>query len=92
MTGATHRADKAEATLGSLQLDLAELKADHARLEGKIDVVNEKIDGVKDVVNEKIDGVNEKIDGVKGSGKVALYILIPFFVGIMGLLGAIIAK
>ena len=74
MTGATRRADEAEATLGSLQLGLAELKADHARLEGKIDVVN------------------EKIDGVKGAGKVALYILIPFFVGIMGLLGAIIAK
>ena len=46
--------------------------------------MKEKIDGVKDVVNEKI-------DGVKGSGKVALYILIPFIVGIMGMLGAIIA-
>lgn len=76
MTGATHRADKAEATLGSLQLGLAELKADHARLEGKIDVVDAKIDGVKDVVNAKI-------DGVKGAGTVALYILIPFLVAIL---------
>ena len=71
MTGATQRAP--EATLTSLQLDLAGLKTDHARLEGKIDVVN------------------EKIDGVKGAGKVALYILVPFAVGIMGMLGALIA-
>ena len=85
MTDATPRAHEAEATLGSLQLTLVELKADHARLEGKIDVVNEKIDGVKHVVNEKI-------DGVKGAGKVALYILIPFLVGIMGLLSSIVAS
>lgn len=71
MTGATHRADKAEATLGSLQLGLADLKADHARLEGKIDVVT------------------EKIDGVKGAGTVALYILIPLLVTILGAVIAI---
>ena len=51
---------------------LGELQKDHGRLEGKIDVVN------------------EKIDGVKGMGKVALYILLPFIVGIMGMLGGII--
>ena len=68
---------ESEATLGSLQLGLSELKTDHARLEGKIDVVN------------------ANIDGVKGAGKVALWILIPFLVailgGIMGLLGAIVS-
>ena len=78
MTSATPQAHEAEATLGSLQLTLVklhgDLKADHARLEGKIDVAN------------------EKIDGVKGSGKVALYILIPFLVGIMGMLGAVVAS
>ena len=82
MTGATDRAPEAEATLASLQLGLADLKADHARLEGKIDVVNEKLDGVRDVVNEKL-------DGVKGSGKVALYILTPVIAGIMGMLGVL---
>ena len=41
-------------------------------------------------LESKIDVVNEKIDGVKEMGKVALYILLPFIVGIMGMLGAII--
>ena len=58
---------------GELRIGLGDLKADHARLEGKIDVVN------------------EKIDGVKGAGKVALYILVPIAVATLGCIGTIVA-
>ena len=47
--------------------DIAEVKTEIARLEGKIDTVNERLEGKIDAVNErlegKIDAVNERLEG-----------------------------
>ena len=58
----THRESEAEVTLGSIQRTLVklhgDLKADHARVEGKINGVDRSIDGM----DKRIDGVDKSID------------------------------
>ena len=47
--------------------EIAEVKTEIARLEGKIDAVNERLEGKIDAVNErlegKIDAVSERLEG-----------------------------